>query len=110
MSTSPRFWATPIRYLRWASRERPAYFWSVAIGACGPLTLAIVPPVRRWLGDEDAPPIPLTYPGMSCSLLFYSSYAPGKKLLWLTRGGIQFPPDRERNLRGTAMRRNHKTE
>ncbi|KAK4116973.1 hypothetical protein N656DRAFT_742802 [Canariomyces notabilis] len=62
MSTSPRFWATPIRYLRWASRERPAYFWSVAIGACGPLTLAIVPPVRRWLGDEDAPPIPLTYP------------------------------------------------
>ncbi|GAB1311753.1 n19m, NADH-ubiquinone oxidoreductase 9.5 kDa subunit [Madurella fahalii] len=61
-ATSPRFWATPLRYCRWASRERPAYFWSVVIGACGPLTLVTVPPLRRLLGDHDAKPIPLTYP------------------------------------------------
>ena len=61
---TPRFWAAPIRYCRWASRERPAYFWSVIIGAAGPVMLFTVPPIRRALGDDDAPPIPLTYPGM----------------------------------------------
>ncbi|KAL2753980.1 hypothetical protein ACRALDRAFT_2109391 [Sodiomyces alcalophilus JCM 7366] len=60
--TPPRFWAGPLRYIRWASRERPAYFWSVVIGATGPLQLALVPPVRRWLGDDNAPRIPVTYP------------------------------------------------
>ncbi|KAL2149827.1 hypothetical protein VTH82DRAFT_7503 [Thermothelomyces myriococcoides] len=59
---APHFWATPIRYCRWAARERPAFFWSVVVGALGPVTLAVVPPVRRALGDENAPPIPLTYP------------------------------------------------
>ncbi|KAL2161365.1 hypothetical protein VTH06DRAFT_8587 [Thermothelomyces fergusii] len=59
---TPRFWAGPLRYCRWAARERPAYFWSVVIGGLGPVTLAVVPPVRRALGDENAPPIPLTYP------------------------------------------------
>lgn len=67
---APHFWATPIRYCRWAARERPAFFWSVVVGALGPVTLAVVPPVRRALGDENAPPIPLTYPGTLyfCSL------------------------------------------
>ncbi|KAL2183246.1 hypothetical protein L209DRAFT_758744 [Thermothelomyces heterothallicus CBS 203.75] len=60
---TPRFWAGPLRYWRWAARERPAFFWSVVIGALGPVTLAVVPPIRRALGDEDAAPIPLTYPG-----------------------------------------------
>ena len=68
MSTlTPRFWAGPIRYLRWASREKPAYFWSVVIGALGPVSMVVVPPVRRAFGDFDAPPIPLTYPSMASS-------------------------------------------
>lgn len=59
---TPRFWATPLRFSRWAARERPGYFWSVVIGAVGPLMLATVPPVRRMIGDEDAAPIPMSYP------------------------------------------------
>ncbi|KAL2269600.1 hypothetical protein VTJ83DRAFT_1784 [Remersonia thermophila] len=59
---TPRFWAGPLRYCRWAARERPGYFWSVVIGALGPVTLVTVPPLRRAVGDYDAPPIPLTYP------------------------------------------------
>jgi hypothetical protein len=61
---TPRFWAGPMRYLRWASREKPAYFWSVVIGALGPVSMVVVPPVRRAFGDFDAPAIPLTYPSM----------------------------------------------
>lgn len=60
---TPRFWAGPVRYLRWAARERPSYFWSCVIAALGPAQLIAVPPVRRYFGDYDAPPIPLTYPG-----------------------------------------------
>jgi hypothetical protein len=60
---TPRFWAGPIRYIRWASREKPAYFWSVVIGTLGPVQMIIVPPIRRYFGDYDAPPIPMTYPG-----------------------------------------------
>lgn len=63
MSAGPRFWAGPAKYLRWASREKPAYFWSCVMGAAGPVMLITVPPIRHRLGDEDAPPIPLTYPG-----------------------------------------------
>lgn len=78
-AATPRFWANPLRYCRWAARERPAYFWSVVIGAMGPVTLATVPPLRRRLGDEDAPPIPLTYPGasffFSLSLIFPFPFA-----------------------------------
>lgn len=62
-AVTPRFWAGPIRYCRWAARERPAYFWSVIIGATGPLMLVTVPPLRKAMGDEDAPTIPLSYPG-----------------------------------------------
>lgn len=79
-AASPRFWATPLRYCRWASRERPAYFWSVVIGACGPLTLVTVPPLRRLLGDHDAKPIPLTYPGM---LLSPTGRTHGQVMCWL---------------------------
>ncbi|KAK1712843.1 NADH-ubiquinone oxidoreductase 9.5 kDa subunit [Colletotrichum lupini] len=60
-AASPRFWAGPIRYCRWASREKPAYFWSVVLGALGPIQLAVVPPVRNFIGDYNAPPIPVTY-------------------------------------------------
>jgi hypothetical protein len=61
---TPRFWAGPVRYCRWAARERPGIFWAVVIGAVGPVTLITVPPIRRRIGDYDAAPIPMTYPGM----------------------------------------------
>lgn len=68
-SVGPRFWAGPLRYCRWSARERPAYFWSVVIGAAGPVALAVVPPVRRAFGDVDAPTVPMTYPSKSPSPL-----------------------------------------
>ncbi|KAL5615934.1 hypothetical protein FOBRF1_004682 [Fusarium oxysporum] len=49
-------------YCRWAARERPALFWSVIIGAAGPVAMPIVPPIRYYFGDIDAPPVPVTYP------------------------------------------------
>jgi hypothetical protein len=58
-----RFWGSPIRYLRWAAHEKPAIFWSCIIGGLGPATFVVIPPLRRWVGDEDPPRIPLTYPG-----------------------------------------------
>ncbi|KAK1758658.1 hypothetical protein QBC47DRAFT_375377, partial [Echria macrotheca] len=61
MST-PRFWATPLRYIRWSARERPAYFWSVVVGAMGPVMLITVPPLRKRMGAEIPAEIPMTYP------------------------------------------------
>ncbi|KAK4151447.1 hypothetical protein C8A00DRAFT_45340 [Chaetomidium leptoderma] len=61
-AVTPRFWAGPLRYVRWSARERPGYFWAVFIGALGPVSLLTVPPLRRAIGDPDAAPIPLTYP------------------------------------------------
>ncbi|GAP90171.1 putative NADH-ubiquinone oxidoreductase kda subunit [Rosellinia necatrix] len=59
---TPRFWSGPLRYWRWASRERPALFWSCIIGGAGPVILFTVPPALKRLGYERAPPIPMTYP------------------------------------------------
>ncbi|KAI0906359.1 hypothetical protein F4823DRAFT_565866 [Ustulina deusta] len=59
---TPRFWAGPLRYWRWAARERPAYFWSCIIGGSGPVILLTVPPTLKKLGYERAKPIPMTYP------------------------------------------------
>ncbi|PLN78025.1 hypothetical protein BDW42DRAFT_175672 [Aspergillus taichungensis] len=61
MST-PQFWSTPFRYLRWASIEKPAIFYSLMIGSMGPVMLFAAPPIRRAFGDVDPEPIPLTYP------------------------------------------------
>ncbi|KAI1328677.1 hypothetical protein F5Y16DRAFT_398132 [Xylariaceae sp. FL0255] len=61
-SPIPRFWAGPLTYWRWAIREKPAYFWSIVIGAAGPITVLTVPPIRKRLGYENSPPIPMTYP------------------------------------------------
>lgn len=63
---TPRFWAGPLRYMRWSAREKPAYFYSVLLGATGPLMLATVPPIQERLGYKRAVPIPMTYPGMVC--------------------------------------------
>lgn len=62
---APLFWQTPLRYWRWAARERPALFWSCVIGAAGPVTMIVVPPIRHRLGDPDAAPVPETYPSTS---------------------------------------------
>ncbi|KAI1194259.1 hypothetical protein F5X97DRAFT_327709 [Nemania serpens] len=61
-SPGPRFWAGPLRYLRWSARERPAYFYSCVIGALGPVILFTVPPTLRRLGYERAADVPMTYP------------------------------------------------
>ncbi|KAK1768676.1 NADH-ubiquinone oxidoreductase 9.5 kDa subunit [Phialemonium atrogriseum] len=80
MSTAlPRFWAGPIRYCRWAAREKPAYFWSIVIGAAGPLSLATVPPIRRAIGDHDAAPIPMTYPIPSGPRKMLTGYDDGEE-------------------------------
>ncbi|KAL7621393.1 n19m, NADH-ubiquinone oxidoreductase 9.5 kDa subunit [Parahypoxylon ruwenzoriense] len=59
---SPHFWAAPLRYCRWAAREKPAYLWSVIIGTVGLVMLPTVPPALRALGYNRSPPVPLTYP------------------------------------------------
>ncbi|KAF2197991.1 NADH-ubiquinone oxidoreductase 9.5 kDa subunit [Delitschia confertaspora ATCC 74209] len=61
-AANPEFFKTPIRYLRWASIQKPAYFWSIVIGSMGPLSFVVAPPIRRFFGDEKRPTIPLTYP------------------------------------------------
>ena len=70
--TTPYFWRQPLQYLRWASHEKPAIFYSIIIGSLGPLTLFVVPPIRHRLGDGPRETIPLTYPGMF--FFFFSSF------------------------------------
>ncbi|KAJ5745310.1 NADH-ubiquinone oxidoreductase subunit [Penicillium odoratum] len=60
--SAPQFWSTPLRYIRWASHEKPAIFFSLIIGSMGPVALVGLPPLRRALGDVDPEPIPLSYP------------------------------------------------
>ncbi|KAJ5941408.1 hypothetical protein N7516_001576 [Penicillium verrucosum] len=43
MST-PQFWSTPFRYIRWAAHEKPAILAALAIGFMGPVSLASIPP------------------------------------------------------------------
>jgi hypothetical protein len=62
MSAYPRFFSQPFRYLRWASIEKPAIFYSIVVGSIGPLLILTVPPIRMMLGDAKRPEIPLTYP------------------------------------------------
>ena len=64
MSSIPRFFSQPLRYLRWASIEKPAIFYSIVIGSLGPIVMFVVPPIRHRLGDPQRPQIPLTYPSM----------------------------------------------
>ncbi|EED17552.1 NADH-ubiquinone oxidoreductase 9.5 kDa subunit, putative [Talaromyces stipitatus ATCC 10500] len=63
--SAPHFWSTPLRYLRWASHEKPAIFYSIVLGSFGPVSLAVVPPIRRYFGDVDPETIPLSYPSFS---------------------------------------------
>ena len=50
------------------------------IGGLGPVSLVVIPPMRRWVGDEDPPKIPMTYPGES------ALYIPGGALSGPERG------------------------
>ena len=59
---APYFFRQPIRYLRWASHEKPAIFYSCCIGMLGPISMVAVPPVRRYFGDGPREKIPMTYP------------------------------------------------
>jgi hypothetical protein len=59
---SPRFFQQPLRYLKWASINKPAYFFSIIVGCTGPIMVLTVPPIRRYLGEEQRPKIPMTYP------------------------------------------------
>ncbi|BFZ58782.1 hypothetical protein PYCC9005_005847 [Savitreella phatthalungensis] len=56
------FWTNPIRYLRWAAHERPNVFYSLIIGAIGPVALLVVPPIRRSMGYTRSVPPPMSYP------------------------------------------------
>ena len=60
---SPRFFQQPIRYMKWASINKPAYFYSIMVGCAGPIMVVTVPPIRRYMGEEQIPKIPMTYPG-----------------------------------------------
>lgn len=64
---SPRFFQQPLRYLKWASINKPAYFYSIIVGLTGPVMVLTVPPIRRYMGEEQIPKIPLTYPSTYCS-------------------------------------------
>ena len=62
-SASPFFFRQPFRYMRWASINKPAYFYSIIIGFVGPIMVVTVPPIRRYMGEEQIQKIPMTYPG-----------------------------------------------
>ncbi|KAI0019946.1 hypothetical protein F4780DRAFT_780059 [Xylariomycetidae sp. FL0641] len=59
---APFFWRQPLKYLRWATRERPYFVYATGIGFLGPVLLATVPPTLRTLGYQKTPKIPTTYP------------------------------------------------
>ena len=65
MSASLTFWNQPLKFLRRASHEKPAIFWSIIIGSMGPVSLFALPPIRHAMGDMDPAPVPFTYPGES---------------------------------------------
>jgi hypothetical protein len=69
--SAPQFWSTPLRYLRWASHEKPAIFYSIVLGSFGPVCLVAIPPVRRYFGDVDPEKIPLSYPGSFLSIIAF---------------------------------------
>lgn len=63
MSVAPNFWRTPLTYAKYASREKPAYFYMAMIALVGPVGVLIARPTKRYFGVEPRPMIPMTYPG-----------------------------------------------
>ena len=80
MASTPRFFSTPLRYLHWASIEKPAIVYSVVIGSLGPVVALAAPPIRARLGDGPREMIPLTYPsersGLSASAVLMRASSP----------------------------------
>ncbi|KAI5796253.1 hypothetical protein DFH27DRAFT_110290 [Peziza echinospora] len=62
MAPKPLFFDNPYRYLRFASHQYPALYWSVVIGGVSPIILLVVPWARKRLGYENSPRVPMTYP------------------------------------------------
>ena len=54
------------------AHESPVLFYSVVMGAIGPVIAFTVPPIREHLGYRPAEPIPITYPRASFSPLLSS--------------------------------------
>ncbi|KAH9481739.1 NADH-ubiquinone oxidoreductase 9.5 kDa subunit [Psilocybe cubensis] len=50
------------RYLQRQAHESPVIFYSVVIGAIGPVMAVVVPPIRESMGYKRAEMIPSTYP------------------------------------------------
>ncbi|KAL0635862.1 n19m, NADH-ubiquinone oxidoreductase 9.5 kDa subunit [Maublancomyces gigas] len=60
--SAPYFWHQPFRYLRYASHTKPALFWSLVLGAAGPVLFVGSIPVKRVMGIQNRPKVPATYP------------------------------------------------
>lgn len=90
----PQFFQQPLRFLRWASHEKPAIFYSFVIASGGPLSIVVAPPIRRYFND-DAPreKIPMTYPGK----LTPPPHPPAVHQETARRRGIMFAGRRERD-------------
>nr|CAG8486502.1 10636_t:CDS:2 [Entrophospora candida] len=59
------FFSRQINFLKKSAEERPAYFWSLAIGFIGPIGVLVIPDIRRkYFGYEPPLPFPTTYPMM----------------------------------------------
>ncbi|CAH1755847.1 13129_t:CDS:2 [Entrophospora sp. SA101] len=57
------FFSRQINFLKKSAEERPAYFWSLAIGFIGPIGVLVIPDIRRkYFGYEPPLPFPTTYP------------------------------------------------
>ncbi|KAI0031014.1 hypothetical protein K488DRAFT_52972 [Vararia minispora EC-137] len=50
------------RFCQRAAHEKPAIFYSLVIGAIGPVMVLTIPPIRKKLGYVPPPPPPVTYP------------------------------------------------
>jgi len=48
--------------MTWAAHEKPAIFFSIVIGAIGPVMLVSAPSVKRAFGVVPRAQIPMTYP------------------------------------------------
>ncbi|TKA73244.1 hypothetical protein B0A49_06149 [Cryomyces minteri] len=72
--SSPRFFSAPLSYMRWASIEKPAIFYSIVVGCIGPVMMVVVPPLRHRFGDGPREAIPLSYPSEYFSLQLWRNW------------------------------------
>ncbi|CAD6582540.1 MAG: hypothetical protein CYPHOPRED_002059 [Cyphobasidiales sp. Tagirdzhanova-0007] len=51
------------RYMQRQAHENPAIFYSILVGAAGPIAVIVVPPIRKtYFGWTPPPRPPTTYP------------------------------------------------